>query len=608
MLKKKLKYFCSILTILALFTMASCSMQDSGSMDTVSNQRAATSGSIFVEAEAYSAMSGIQTQACSEGTDNVGWTDVGDWMDYTINVPTSGEYTVNYRVASPVTSGQVQLKVGSSVLATTSITNTGGWQNWATQSATVNLNSGNQTVRLYVSGQLFNINWFELVGQSSGAFGKIEAEDYSAMSGIQTQACSEGTDNVGWTDMGDWMDYTIDVPSAGQYTVSYRVASPINTSKLQMKLGSNVLATTSVPNTGGWQNWTTVTASVNLSSGNQTIRLYVSGTGFNINWFEFSQGSVVQDGVTISGRQILVDGSPFQIKGVCWNPIGIGGTHPSGINYTGYVEQDASLMQAAGINAIRTYEAITDTAVLDVLYAHGIYVINTVYSWGPKDPYQVVAEVNMVKDHPAILMWSLGNEWNYNGLYVGMSFNESVAAINNVASLIKAADPNHPIASVYGVWGDNLPPGYIIDDMPNIDVWGINTYSGLNFGNIMNLWSGQSSKPMFIAEYGADAWNANISNEDGNAQGYAVKVLTQLLLNNSSAANASAVCSGGTIFEWADEWWKDGEGSAWVQDIGGVAPGGGPYPDYVFNEEYWGIVDIYRNPRPAYYELKNLYN
>ncbi len=298
----------------------------------------------------------------------------------------------------------------------------------------------------------------------------------------------------------------------------------------------------------------------------------------------------------------MVDGQPFYMKGVCWNPVGPGGSHPENLDFSGYVQQDAALMEQAGINVIRTYEAITDTAVLDVLYSHGIRVINTVYVWGGDEPSATVAaKVNAVKDHPAILMWSLGNEWNYNGLYVGLSFDESMARINEAAAIVRANDPSRPITTVYG----HIPSKETIDAMPEIDIWGLNMYSGLSFGNVFTQWPSLTGKPMFMAEYGADAWNANTGSEDTAAQAEATRVLTQILIANSSASDPDSVCTGGTIFEWADEWWKAGDPA--VQDTGGIAPGGGPHPDLTFNEEYWGIVDAYRNPRPAYYELQTLF-
>jgi hypothetical protein len=112
---------------------------------------------------------------------------------------------------------------------------------------------------------------------------------------------------------------------------------------------------------------------------------------------------------------------------------------------------------------------------------------------------------------------------------------------------------------------------------------------------------------MFLSEYGADAYNAALPGYDPDSQAQAVEALTRELLANASSRVSSGVSLGGTLFEWADEWWKDQEGSLDAQDVGGIAPGGGPFPDQVFNEEWWGIVDVGRAQRPAFEALRRVY-
>lgn len=302
--------------------------------------------------------------------------------------------------------------------------------------------------------------------------------------------------------------------------------------------------------------------------------------------------------VLISGHRVYVDNQPFFIQGVCWNPTNRGS---STADYDGNVEVDAVLMKEAGINVVRTYGPITDIGVLDTLYENGIYVINSVYNSSSASPNSVIGIINAVKDHPAILMWSIGNEWNYNGLYSDMTTEEAMERLNEVAAIIQDTDPYHPVATIYG----HVPPTNIINQMPDIDIWGINVYSGLNIGYVFDQWELQSTKPLFIAEYGADAWNANTNSLDLDAQAHATTVLTQEIINNNAHLNDINVSIGSTIFEFTDEWWK--AGNPLVQDTGGSAPGAGPYPDNTFNEEYWGLLDLDRNPRPAYYALQELY-
>ena len=306
-------------------------------------------------------------------------------------------------------------------------------------------------------------------------------------------------------------------------------------------------------------------------------------------------------GIRSEGRRLVVDCVPYHVRGVCWNPVPRGANHPAGLDYDGLAPTDVPLMQAAGINTVRTYEALADRAVLDRLFEAGIRVLSTVYGYGGDAASVVTARVNAVKDHPAILGWVLGNEWNYNGLYTDLSHADSLARINEAAALVKAADDTHPVVTVYG----EVPTTETLDAMPDIDIWGINAYRGIGFGDLFSTWESRSEKPMFLSEYGADAYNANLPGVDPESQAEATAALTEELLSNSSARTSGGVTLGGTIFEWADEWWKAGNPS--TQDAGGVAPGGGPHPDQTFNEEYWGVVDIDRNPRPAYDELRRLY-
>jgi len=277
----------------------------------------------------------------------------------------------------------------------------------------------------------------------------------------------------------------------------------------------------------------------------------------------------------------------------------------SDADFLGAVTQDAALMQAAGINAVRTYTLVTDRAVLDVLQEHGIHLLNTVYR-GHEDLDVEVGRIQEVMDHPAILMWVIGNEWNDQHCYASLTHEQCRERIKEGVRRVKAADATRPVATVYG----KLPSKDTVADLEGVgvDVWGINYYNGTTFGELFSRWADLSEAPMFLGEFGADAWNTQEDREDLEAQAKATRMLTQEIVDNSVLAGG--VCSGGMIFEFADEWWKDWtstpsdhstKGFTWI-DM--VADTYGPYPDQRFNEEWWGIVDIERQPRPAYEAYK----
>jgi hypothetical protein len=115
-----------------------------------------------------------------------------------------------------------------------------------------------------------------------------EAEAFSGMSGVQTETCSEGGQDVGWIEAGDWMSYnSITIPASGNYTISYRVSSPGGSVlSSDLNAGSIVLGNVGVPATGGWQNWTTVTQNVFLNAGTYSFGIFAQQGGWNINWFK----------------------------------------------------------------------------------------------------------------------------------------------------------------------------------------------------------------------------------------------------------------------------------------------------------------------------------
>jgi hypothetical protein len=109
------------------------------------------------------------------------------------------------------------------------------------------------------------------------------------MAGVQTETTTDagGGLNVGWIDAGDWMAYNVTIPTSGTYRVIYRVASPNagKTLRLEKDAGATQLGSVTIPNTGGWQNWTTVAHNVTLPAGSYSIGIATATGGFNLNYF-----------------------------------------------------------------------------------------------------------------------------------------------------------------------------------------------------------------------------------------------------------------------------------------------------------------------------------
>ncbi|MCD9018831.1 carbohydrate-binding protein [Parachryseolinea silvisoli] len=121
----------------------------------------------------------------------------------------------------------------------------------------------------------------------------IQAESYSNMSGIQTEPTTDtgGGLNVGYADTGDWMAYSnIHFPTTGSYLLEYRVASAVNGARISADLnaGTMQLGALDVPNTGAWQNWQTISHTVNVSAGTYNFGVFIQNSGVNINWIRIT--------------------------------------------------------------------------------------------------------------------------------------------------------------------------------------------------------------------------------------------------------------------------------------------------------------------------------
>jgi beta-glucanase (GH16 family) len=132
-----------------------------------------SSGVLQIEAECYTSANGVETESTSDtgGGENVGYIDASDSMTYSVNIPTSGNYRLDYRVASQSGSSPgFRVFVDDGYSDIFSVPATGGWQSWQTQQGrVVALNASGYTIRFEAASAGMNINWFSLTPTSEPA-------------------------------------------------------------------------------------------------------------------------------------------------------------------------------------------------------------------------------------------------------------------------------------------------------------------------------------------------------------------------------------------------------------------------------------------------------
>jgi arabinoxylan arabinofuranohydrolase len=121
-----------------------------------------------------------------------------------------------------------------------------------------------------------------------------EAETIASENGVETEPSSEGGMNVGWIENGDWIKVKGVAFGAGAGTFNTRAASATSGGNIELRLdsvGGTLVGTCSVPGTGGWQTWVTISCPVGGASGTHDLYLRFTGGGgflFNLNWWQFN--------------------------------------------------------------------------------------------------------------------------------------------------------------------------------------------------------------------------------------------------------------------------------------------------------------------------------
>jgi exo-beta-1,3-glucanase (GH17 family) len=305
--------------------------------------------------------------------------------------------------------------------------------------------------------------------------------------------------------------------------------------------------------------------------------------------------------VSINNRQILVNNSPFIIKGVCYHPVPKGSKERS----FNHLTQDLTLMKEAGINTIRVYSPIDDKTVLDEIHHAGIKIIIG-FGYNQQGYYDILSGsfidyVQSYQTHPAILFWELGNEYNYHPEWFDGDLKNWYSSLNKAAEIVHQTDSLHPVATAHG----ELPDSLALSMCSNIDIWGMNVYRWDNPEPIFEQWEKISSKPMYLSEAGADSYMTISKNnykkgENEIAQADATNNILDAIFKNRDS------CSGVTLFAFVDELWKAGNPD--TLDAGGWAPNssGVPY-DGSPSEEYWGLLKIDRSKKLAFDVVKTKY-
>ena len=164
-----------------------------------------------------------------------------------------------------------------------------------------------QTVTILEEQKPFN-------GSPAKIPGKIEAEEFdyggegnayhdedeeNRNGGDRNEGVDMSNTAVGYTQKGEWIEYTVEVEEDGNYIVESRVASGNSASAFTLYMDNQFIIPgadgtpggfVEVPNTGDWKTFTTVTTKLNkLTKGTHVLKVEITGDYVDIDYFNFKK-------------------------------------------------------------------------------------------------------------------------------------------------------------------------------------------------------------------------------------------------------------------------------------------------------------------------------
>lgn len=202
-----------------------------------------------------------------------------------------------------------------------------------------------------------------------------------------------------------------------------------------------------------------------------------------------SQSSHVKVVETNGQWELLVEGQSFYLKG--------GG---------GIVKMKE--LKAAGGNTIRTWGLENAQSILDEAHSLGLKVMlgmwvqHERHGFDYNDSAAIKNQLDnfrqavlKYKDHPALLIWGVGNEYE-----LEYSNTKVWSAVNDIAKMVHELDKNHPTATVTaGTNSEKLK--FVMNVLTDIDIYGINTYGDIESVSKV-LSEGNFKGPYMITEWG----------------------------------------------------------------------------------------------------------